>query len=290
MIFFRVAQGGGFRVNFAPLLADTGMLENIQPFRVGGHQRIFDAIVHHLDEVAGAIRSAVQITPLGRRRVAFAAGRAFDITPARSQCRENGIQVFHGLFFAPDHHAVAALQTKDAAAGAHIHIVDAIRLQAFAADDVVLVTGIAAVDDDVVALHPLHQRVDGLVYHGRRHHDPGRPRPGQFGDEVVHIGGADGTFLLHCLDRIRAHIEDHALVPRAHQSPHHVGAHAPQTNHTQLHRCLSSLVSRMACRTASFNVMNVMNVSTRFCRSQSLPASTRSSRRRASPAMVSDPM
>ena len=43
---------------------------------------------------------------------------------ARRQRGENGIEMLHHVRFAADHHAIAALQTPDAAAGAHIHIMD----------------------------------------------------------------------------------------------------------------------------------------------------------------------
>ena len=34
-------------------------------------------------------------------------------------------------------------------------------------------------------------------------------------------------------DRVGAHVEDDAVVAAAHQAPHHVGAHAPQSDHAQ---------------------------------------------------------
>ena len=54
--------------------------------------------------------------------------------------------------FAADHHAVAALETPDAAAGADVHVVDALRGELLRAPDVVDVVRIAAVDQDVVLL------------------------------------------------------------------------------------------------------------------------------------------
>ena len=61
----RVAKGRGFGVDLVGVLADVGLAKNVEPLRVGGHDTVFDAVMHHLDEVAGAVRPAVQVTPLG---------------------------------------------------------------------------------------------------------------------------------------------------------------------------------------------------------------------------------
>jgi hypothetical protein len=45
-------------------LADIGGFENREPPGIGRHQPVFDSIVHHFDEVAGAIRPAMQISLL----------------------------------------------------------------------------------------------------------------------------------------------------------------------------------------------------------------------------------
>ena len=46
------------------------------------------------------------------------------------------------------------------------------------------------------------------------------------------------TLLAHLRNRGRLGVVDDALVPLAHQSPHHAGTHSTQTDHSQLH-CLS---------------------------------------------------
>ncbi len=45
----------------------------------------------------------------------------------------------------------------------------------------------------------------------------------------------DGFFLSQIRDIGGVEIEDHAFVFAAHQAPHHVGAHAAQSDHSQLH-------------------------------------------------------
>ena len=63
-----------------------------------------------------------------------------------------GSRRLHDLRLAADHHAVAALQAPDAAAGADVDVVDALRREFLGAADVVDVVGVAAVDEDVARL------------------------------------------------------------------------------------------------------------------------------------------
>ena len=62
---------------------------------------------------------------------------------------EDGIEMLDGAFGAADHHAVAALESPDAAAGAYIHVMNSFGSEFFGAADVVDVVGVAAVDEDV---------------------------------------------------------------------------------------------------------------------------------------------
>ena len=71
LIVLGIAQRRGFRIDHAGLLADIGGLENRQPFGIGRHHAVFDAVVHHLDEMAGAVRPAMQIALLGRAAAPF---------------------------------------------------------------------------------------------------------------------------------------------------------------------------------------------------------------------------
>ena len=49
----------------AALLADVGVLDDVEALGVGGHEAVLDAVVDHLDEVARARRAAVQVAVLG---------------------------------------------------------------------------------------------------------------------------------------------------------------------------------------------------------------------------------
>src|SRR5438046_2792283 len=45
-------------------LADVGAAQDGQALGVGGHEAVLDAVVDHLDEVAGAVGPAVQVAAL----------------------------------------------------------------------------------------------------------------------------------------------------------------------------------------------------------------------------------
>ena len=134
------------------LLADVGAFEDAQAFGVGGHDAVLDAVVDHFDEVARAVGAAVEIALLGSAAELLAAGGARDVAGAGGESGEDGIEVFHDIVFAADHHAVAAFETPHAAAGADVDVVNLLRGEVFGAADVVDVVGVAAVDEDVARL------------------------------------------------------------------------------------------------------------------------------------------
>src|SRR6185503_18393659 len=100
---------------FLPI-ADVGRAEDAKPLGVGGHDSVLDAVVDHLDEMARAVRPAVEI-PLLRRAVGLLASRRpSDVAGARRQPGKDRIETLHYLRLATDHHAVPALQSPDPAA------------------------------------------------------------------------------------------------------------------------------------------------------------------------------
>src|SRR5580692_7077119 len=125
------------------------MLQNVQSFGVGSHQAIFDSIVDHLHEVTCSRWAAVEITFLSRSTNLLAAGSTVDVSAARRERFEDGVEVFHDVQFSANHLAVPALKSPDAAAGADVAIVDAFCRQFFSAADIINVVGISTVDDDV---------------------------------------------------------------------------------------------------------------------------------------------
>lgn len=88
------------------LLTDIGVPQDSQSLGVGGHDSVFDPVMDHLDEVTGAIRTAVQIALLGAGNLLFASRRTRSVTHARRQCGENRIKVFHYRRLTAKHHAV----------------------------------------------------------------------------------------------------------------------------------------------------------------------------------------
>src|SRR5215831_5420321 len=133
---FGFAQRCRFRVDGTALFADIGRFKDGKAFGVGRHDAVFDAVVHHLDEMAGAVRTAVQIAVLGSS-VHRAARGAWDVATGRRQGGKDRVEMFDDPSFAADHHAVAAFQPPDTAAGADVDIVDALGRQLLGAANVV---------------------------------------------------------------------------------------------------------------------------------------------------------
>ena len=127
-------------------------MQDVEALGVGLHQSVLDAVMHHLDEVPGTGRAGVDVTALGAAIAFLAPWRARDIAKPGSKRRKDRIEVIHGLLRAADHHAIAALDTPDAAGGAAIDVADTLLGQFLGATNIVLVERIAAIDDDIVAL------------------------------------------------------------------------------------------------------------------------------------------
>ena len=73
----------------------------------------------------------------------------------------------------------------------------------------------------------------------RRNHHPGGARWLELCREILERRRADGAIVRQRLDRVGAHVVADAAMAVAHQPPHDVGAHPPQSDHPELHRCLS---------------------------------------------------
>src|SRR5262245_36148298 len=92
-------------------LAHVGVAQDAEALGVSGHNAVFDAIVDHLDKMAGAVGAAMQVTLFGRAVHLLAAWRTRQVTRARRKRREDRIEVLHHVSFAANHHAVTAFQT-----------------------------------------------------------------------------------------------------------------------------------------------------------------------------------
>ena len=230
-----IAQRRGFRIDDAGRFADIRRLENRQSLGIGCHHAVFDAVMHHFDEMAGAARPAMQIALLGRAAGLFASRRARDVAAARREGGEDRVEMPHHVDLAADHHAIAALQAPDAAAGADVDVVDALGRQLLGPADVVDVIGVAAVDQDVAALQMGQQIGDGFVHHADRHHQPDRARLRQAPRELRQRSAADSPLLHELRHSLRGHVEHRALMAALQQAPHHVRSHPAEADHSQLH-------------------------------------------------------
>src|SRR6185437_17055942 len=91
--------------------------------------------------------------------------------------REYWVKVIHSLLRAADHQAIAAFYTPHAAGRAAIDVANVLPGQFLGAADVVLVKGIAAIDDDVVRLQQAAEMFNRFFGNlAGRQHDPNGTR------------------------------------------------------------------------------------------------------------------
>ncbi len=245
LVELRLLQGRHFGGVLGLMYARVGMLEDVQTLGERGHDAVLDAVVHHLHEVAGPGRTAVQVAELLGREVAFAAGRALDLAAAGGDGLQDGLDPREGLVGSPDHEAVPAVQAEDATAGSDVDVVDSLRLQCGGAANVVAVVRVAAVDDDVPRLEHLGELIDDAAGEAGGDHQPHHARALQGTGEIGQTRRARCAFGDEGGHGILIDVVDDAVVAIAHQPSHDVRAHPSQSHHRQLHR--SSL--RFAHRT-----------------------------------------
>ena len=108
-------------------------------------------------------------------------------------------------------------------------------LQPRGARDVVVIVGIAAVDDGVTGLEQRCQRGDGVVDNGRGHHQADVAWRVERADERLLRAGADGPLLRQRCHRVGGPVVDDTRVAAREQPPYHVAAHAAEPDHAELH-------------------------------------------------------
>src|SRR6516165_4287063 len=96
----RIAQGRGFRVDVAGSLPDIGRFEDREPLRIGGHDAVFDPVVHHFHEMARATRAAMQIAVLGCSTGVLASGGARDVATTWREGSEDRVEMPHHVALA----------------------------------------------------------------------------------------------------------------------------------------------------------------------------------------------
>ena len=195
-------------------------LHDRKAFGIGLHHSVLDAVVDHLGEVAGTAWSHAAPAAIRRRRQGF----------------QQRAQPLAGRLVTTDHQAVALRQPPHAATGAAVEEMHAAPATLRRPTLAVLVVGVAAIDHDVARLQQRAQRVQRGI-HGRagRHHQPQRARRRQRGHQGGERVECFHALRLRRLARGRAGVETGHPVPAARQPRGHVRAHAPQTDHTDVH-------------------------------------------------------
>src|SRR5207245_8126272 len=82
LVVLGIAQRGCLGIDRVALPADVGGAQDAQPLGVGRHDPVLDPVVDHLDEVARAVRPAVEVPPLGRAVGLFSTRGAGDVAGA----------------------------------------------------------------------------------------------------------------------------------------------------------------------------------------------------------------
>ena len=215
---------------------DVCLVQDVETLGEGRHHAVLDPVVDHLDEVAGAGRPAVQPAQLGRDRVALVDGRADDLARTWREVGEDRCHFGDRIGRSADHQRVAAVESEHATAGTDVDVVDA---------------------DLAAAVPPARCRRGTTSCRRRSRCRPARaaartPRwccstyaAGTINQMCRGAASASTTSCgvlaprapsaSHRLDCFRVEVVGDAVVAGPLQAADHVGAHAPQTDHCDLH-------------------------------------------------------
>jgi len=194
------------------------------------HVGVLDAVVHHLHEVAGAVRANVR----GAGDAVVGAGDGLEhgadaIIRGRGSAGHDGGTPQGALLAAGD----ARAHEVQAAFGGPLLAADRVGEQ-----------GVAAVDDDVALVHEIGELAhDGVRRRAGLDHHDGDAGRAQGRDEVLQRGrGNEGRFVAvlrhELLGASRGPVEDGGRVAVAGQVAGEVGAHDSQAVHADVGRCL----------------------------------------------------
>ena len=164
-------------------------------------------------------------------------------TDPRSESGEDWIELLNYVPFSADHHAVTTFQSPDAAACAHVDIMNSFRGQFLCATNVIDVVRIAAVDDRVARFQWFGKCRDGFF--SRRtgwEHDPEGARCAELFNEFLERVGRRWTFFRECINVFPVSVEHNALMPALSQASRHVSTHPAKANHSNLHIYFAKVV------------------------------------------------
>ncbi len=220
--------------------AGAGVLQDVEPFGVRRHHAVFDRVVHHLHEVAGAVRATVEIATIGGAIVDRAPRRLGRRATPWGEGGEDCIEATHHVGFTTDHEAVAALKSPHATAHAAVDVVQSALAKRHGTRNIVLEVGVAAVEYGIALGQDGEERLDRRVHDAGRNHQPDEAWRGQGGGKrLERRGGHDLSPIGRQLRRrLGAAVIDDAPMPRRRQASHHVGAHPPESDHPYVHALL----------------------------------------------------
>src|SRR5882724_13719723 len=148
--------------------------------------------MNHLDEMPGAIWTAMQIALFGCAAEFLPARCSRDVANPRSQRSENRIQSPNDICLATDHHAVATFKAPNAATRSDINVMNILRRELLGALDVVHVIRVPSVDDRIARFEKRQKIAYGLVHGGSGNHQPNFSRLIQALRQVFKGSGAHG--------------------------------------------------------------------------------------------------
>src|SRR5205807_8436229 len=122
----------------------------------------FDAIVDHFDEMSGAIATGVDVAQFSTWIAAIPPERARRIAAPGRERLEQWIEARDDFLGAANHHAIAALESPDTAAGPDIDIMYGAFLKLFGAPNIVFPESIAAIDNNVAGCKQLGELGDRI--------------------------------------------------------------------------------------------------------------------------------
>src|SRR5215471_12997912 len=212
------------------------VLEDVETLRVRLHQAILDPIVHHLHEMAGAVRPGMDVAAPDARVASVSAWGCRHVANSRREGAKDRVEAVDDLLFAADHHAVPALQTPHAAACSDVDVMQPALPKCRGPANIVLPERVAAVDEDIARLKQPTKLVDGVFcdFAGRQH-QPYRSRLAELAHELFQSASRRSAFVGQSGDGLSLSIIDYRLVAMLHQATSNVAAHPPKSYDPDLH-------------------------------------------------------
>ena len=134
-----------------------------------------------------------------------------------------------------NHQAVPPLEAPHSTAGAAVHEVHSALGEPRRTHDGVAEPGVATVDYDVAGVQLRDEHIERRIDHRGGHHEPHDAGFRESCNEVTKLRCARSAFAGQTVHRRWCHVVDHAVVAAVHEPANHVGAHAPEPDHPQLH-------------------------------------------------------